>query len=132
MLSSSNPSNVYSIDAVFHEYTIYFSFKSELQREYHQEIQTLDYDHISKEGESEQSEQVNQEMGELDLTGLTLEPSGNEQPEAKDMTKKERDSVTQPPPSFKQFGSKDAFIDKPSQSSTAEGVLNLESEPSKK
>ncbi|KAL6321333.1 hypothetical protein AAG906_016367 [Vitis piasezkii] len=38
--------------------------------EYHKEIQTLDYDyHISKENESGQSELVNQEAGELDMSG---------------------------------------------------------------
>ncbi|RVX13195.1 hypothetical protein CK203_018029 [Vitis vinifera] len=37
--------------------------------EYHKEIQTLDYDyHISEENESEQSELVNQEAGELDMS----------------------------------------------------------------
>ncbi|WKA05153.1 hypothetical protein VitviT2T_023135 [Vitis vinifera] len=38
--------------------------------EYHKEIQTLDYDyHISEENESGQSELVNQEAGELDMSG---------------------------------------------------------------
>ncbi|WJZ83066.1 hypothetical protein VitviT2T_002777 [Vitis vinifera] len=38
--------------------------------EYHKEIQTLDYDyHISEENESRQSELVNQEAGELDMSG---------------------------------------------------------------
>ncbi|WKA10953.1 hypothetical protein VitviT2T_028493 [Vitis vinifera] len=37
--------------------------------EYHKEIQTLDYDyHISEEDESKQSELVNQEAGELDMS----------------------------------------------------------------
>ena len=39
-----------TMDVVFHEDSMYFSFESELQGEYHKEIQTLDYDyHISKE-----------------------------------------------------------------------------------
>ncbi|KAL6332447.1 hypothetical protein AAG906_008041 [Vitis piasezkii] len=38
--------------------------------EYHKEIQTLDYDyHISKDDESGQSELVNQEASELDMSG---------------------------------------------------------------
>ncbi|RVX03816.1 Retrovirus-related Pol polyprotein from transposon RE1 [Vitis vinifera] len=41
-----------------------------LEGEYHKEIQTLDYDyHISGENESGQSELVNQEVGELDMSG---------------------------------------------------------------
>ncbi|WJZ83766.1 hypothetical protein VitviT2T_003421 [Vitis vinifera] len=40
------------------------------QGEYRKEIQTLDYDyHISEEDESGQSELVNQEVGELDMSG---------------------------------------------------------------
>ncbi|RVW79649.1 Retrovirus-related Pol polyprotein from transposon RE1 [Vitis vinifera] len=67
--------------------------------EYHKEIQTLDYDyHISKENEFGQSELVNQEAGELDMSG-------------------------------QQFGSEDVFIEIPNQSSSVEGVLNLEPDP---
>ncbi|RVW15128.1 Retrovirus-related Pol polyprotein from transposon TNT 1-94 [Vitis vinifera] len=67
--------------------------------EYHKEIQTLDYDyHISKENESGQSELVNQEAGELDMSG-------------------------------QQFGSEDVFTEIPNQSSSVEGVLNLEPDP---
>ena len=70
-----------TMDAVFHEGTVYYSSESELQGEYHQEIQTLDYDyHISEEGVSKQSEPVNQKVVELDVSGITLEPSGNEHP----------------------------------------------------
>ena len=65
-----------TMDVVFHEDSMYFSSESELQGEYHKEIQTLDYNyHISKEDESKQSELVNQEAGELDMSGTTLEPS---------------------------------------------------------
>ncbi|WJZ80412.1 hypothetical protein VitviT2T_000335 [Vitis vinifera] len=40
------------------------------QGKYHKEIQTLDYDyHISEENESRQFELVNQETGELDMSG---------------------------------------------------------------
>ncbi|RVX07565.1 Retrovirus-related Pol polyprotein from transposon RE1 [Vitis vinifera] len=64
--------------------------------EYHKEIQTLDYDyHISEKDEFGQSELVNQEAGELDMSG-------------------------------QQFGSEDVFIEIPNQSSSVEGVLNLE------
>ena len=65
-----------TMDVVFHEDSMYFSSESKLQGEYHKEIQTLDYDyHISKDDESGQFELVNQEAGELDMSGTTLEPS---------------------------------------------------------
>ena len=42
-----------TLNVVFHEDFMYFSFESEVQEKYHQEIQTLDYDnHISTNGES--------------------------------------------------------------------------------
>ncbi|RVW60836.1 Retrovirus-related Pol polyprotein from transposon TNT 1-94 [Vitis vinifera] len=88
-----------TMDVVFHEDSMYFSSESELQGEYHKEIQTLDYDyHISQKDESKQSELVNQEAGELDM-------------------------------SSQQFGSEDVFIEIPNQSSSVEGVLNLELDP---
>ncbi|WJZ84156.1 hypothetical protein VitviT2T_003776 [Vitis vinifera] len=75
---------------------MYFSSESELQGEYHKEIQTLDYDyHIFEEDEYGQSELVNQEVGELDMSG-------------------------------QQFGSENVFTEIPNQSSSVEGVLNLE------
>ncbi|RVW17952.1 Retrovirus-related Pol polyprotein from transposon RE1 [Vitis vinifera] len=54
--------------------------------------------HISEEDESGQSELVNQEVGELDMSG-------------------------------QQFGSEDVFTEIPNQSSSIEGVLNLEPDP---
>ncbi|WJZ94687.1 hypothetical protein VitviT2T_013525 [Vitis vinifera] len=88
-----------TMDVVFHEDSMYFSFESELQGKYHKEIQTLDYDyHISEEDESGQSELVNQEAGELDMSG-------------------------------QQFGSEDVFTEIPNQSSSVERVLNLEPDP---
>ncbi|RVW61238.1 Retrovirus-related Pol polyprotein from transposon RE1 [Vitis vinifera] len=88
-----------TMDVVFHEDSMYFSSESELQGEYHKEIQTLDYDyHISKEDESGQSELVNQEAGELDMSG-------------------------------QQFRSEDVFTEIPNQSSYAKGVFNLEPDP---
>ena len=62
-----------TIDVVFHEDSMYFSSESELQGEYHKEIQTLEYDyHISEENEFGQSELVNQEAGELDMSDSSL------------------------------------------------------------
>ncbi|WKA00225.1 hypothetical protein VitviT2T_018605 [Vitis vinifera] len=88
-----------TMDVVFHEDSMYFSSEFELQGEYHKEIQTLDYDyHISEEDEFGQSELVNQEVGELDMSG-------------------------------QQFGSEDVFTEIPNQSSSIEGVLNLEPDP---
>ncbi|RVW59877.1 Retrovirus-related Pol polyprotein from transposon TNT 1-94 [Vitis vinifera] len=88
-----------TMDVMFHEDSMYFSSEFELQGEYHKEIQTLDYDyHIYEEDESGKSELVNQEAGELDMSG-------------------------------QQFGSKDVSTEIPNQSSSAEGVLNLEPDP---
>ena len=56
---------------------MYFSSKPELQGDYQEEVQTLDYDvHISHE--LELSEPTYQDAGELDLSGITLEQSGDE------------------------------------------------------
>ncbi|RVW37258.1 Retrovirus-related Pol polyprotein from transposon RE1 [Vitis vinifera] len=86
--------------------------------EYHKEIQTLDYDyHISKEDESGQSELVNQEAGELDMSGTTLEPNSNDHPKAEEVIKEGRDGTIEP---SEQFGSEDAFIEIPNQSLSAQ------------
>ncbi|RVW14000.1 Retrovirus-related Pol polyprotein from transposon TNT 1-94 [Vitis vinifera] len=116
-----------TMDVMFHEDLMYFSFESELQGEYHKEIQILDYDyHISKEDESGQSELVNQEAGELDMSDTTLDSSSNDHPKAEEVIEEGRDSIIVP---SEQFGSKDAFIEIPIQSSSVEGVLNLEPDP---
>lgn len=39
----------------------------------------------------------NQEVGELDLSGITLEPSGDEHPEAEEMTEEETNNMRPPP-----------------------------------
>ncbi|RVW89612.1 Retrovirus-related Pol polyprotein from transposon TNT 1-94 [Vitis vinifera] len=115
------------MDVVFHEDLMYFSSESKLQGEYHKEIQTLDYDyHISKDDESRQSELVNQEAGELDMSGTTLEPSSNDHPKAEEVIKDGRDSTIE---LSEQFGFEDAFIEIPNQSSSVDGVLNLEPDP---
>ena len=93
-----------TMDVVFHEDSMYFSYEFELQEEYQKEIQTLDYDyHISEEDESGQFELVNQEAGELDMSGTTLEPSSNDHPKAKEVIEEGRDSTIEP---SEQFGSK--------------------------
>ena len=57
------------MDVVFHEDLIYFSSDSELQGEYHHEIQILDYDyHISMKGKFRL---LNKEVSELDISGPT-------------------------------------------------------------
>ena len=77
-----------TLDATFHKDSMYFSSHPELQGEYKKEIQTLDYDdhisedvvvHISEVGEL--SDVLNQEVGKLDVGGLTLDPSSDEHPE---------------------------------------------------
>ena len=119
-----------TMDVVFHEDLMYFSFEYELQGQYHKEIQTLDYDyHISEEDESGQSELVNQEAGELDMSGTTLESSSNDHPEIEEVIEDGRDSTIEPSPPSKQFGSEDAFTEIPNQLSSTEGVLNLEPDP---
>ncbi|KAL6332326.1 hypothetical protein AAG906_004891 [Vitis piasezkii] len=96
-----------TMDVVFHEDLMYFSFESKLQEEYQKEIQTLDYDcHISKEDEYGQSKLVNQEVGELDMSGTTLEPSSNDHPETEEVIEEERDNTIEPSPPSEQFGSK--------------------------
>ena len=83
-----------TMDVVFHEDSMHFSFESKLQGEYQKEIQTLNYDyHISKEDESGQSELVNQEAGELDMSGTTLEPSSNDHPKVEKVIEEGRDST---------------------------------------
>ena len=58
-----------TMDMVFHEDLMYFSFDSELQWDYHKEIHTLDYDyHISMKS---QFELLNWEVSELDISGVT-------------------------------------------------------------
>ncbi|RVW53135.1 hypothetical protein CK203_080622 [Vitis vinifera] len=83
-----------TMDVVFHEDLMYFSFESELQGEYQKEIQTLDYDyHISEDDGSEQSELVNQEASGLDMSVTTLEPSSNDHPETEEVIEKRRDTI---------------------------------------
>ena len=78
-----------TMDVVFHEDSMYFSFESKLQGEYQKEIQTLDYDyHIFEEDEFGQSKLVNQEAGELDMRGTTLEPSSNDHSETEEVIEK--------------------------------------------
>ena len=69
---------------------------------------------------------MNQEAGELDMSGITLEPSSNDDPKAKETIEDGWDNTIEP---FEQFGFEDAFIEIPNQSSSAEGVLNLEPDP---
>ena len=75
-----------TMDVMFHEDLMYFSFESELQGEYQKEIQTFDYDyHISEDDKSGQFELVSQEVGELDMSGTTLEPSSNDHPKIEEV-----------------------------------------------
>ena len=77
------------MDVVFHEDTMYFP-ELEFQGEHRKEIQTLDYDEnnqnvVNLDSRSitlDQSDDTqtgqNQEMGELDLSGMTFDKSGDE------------------------------------------------------
>ena len=66
------------------------------------------------------------------MSGIILEPSGDEHLEADEIIEEARDTINRPPTSSEQFGSEDAFSDIPNQSSSTKGVLNLEFEPSRK
>ncbi|WJZ89600.1 hypothetical protein VitviT2T_008808 [Vitis vinifera] len=57
------------------------------------------------------------------MSGTTLEPSSNDHPEVEEVIEEGRDGTIE---SSKQFGFEDAFTEIPNQSSSAEGVLNLE------
>ena len=83
-----------TMDVVFHEDSMYFSFEPELQGEHLEEVQALDYDFlISIEGElfepgnnlnwneMERLELGNENAGELDLRGINLDHSGDERDE---------------------------------------------------
>ena len=76
--------------------------------------------------ESGQYELVNQEADDLDMSGTTLEPSSNDHPETENVIEEGRDNTIEPSPPSEQFGSEDVFIEIPNQSSSVEGVLNLE------
>ncbi|RVW18759.1 Retrovirus-related Pol polyprotein from transposon RE1 [Vitis vinifera] len=118
-----------TMDVVFHEDSMHFSFESKLQGEYQKEIQTLNYDyHISKEDESGQPELVNQEAGELDMSGTTLEPSSNDHPETKEVIEEGRDSTIEPLPPSEQFGSEDVFTEIPNNHRLMHGVRKVMSE----
>ena len=59
-------------------------------------MQTLDYDyHISKGSVSEQSEPMNQEVSELNVSDIILEPSGDENLKANEITEEESESPRQ-------------------------------------
>ncbi|RVW36315.1 Retrovirus-related Pol polyprotein from transposon RE1 [Vitis vinifera] len=60
------------------------------------------------------------------MSGTTLEPSSNDHPEVEEVIEEGRDGTIE---SSKQFGFEDAFTEIPNQSSSAEGVLNLELDP---
>ncbi|RVX00920.1 Retrovirus-related Pol polyprotein from transposon TNT 1-94 [Vitis vinifera] len=76
---------------------------------------------------SGQSELVNQEAGELDMSGTTLEPSSNDHTKTEEVIKEGRDSRIEP--SSERFGFEDVFTEIPNQSLSVEGVLNLEPGP---
>ena len=87
-----------TMDVVFHEDSMYFSSKPELQGEHIEEVQAIDYDFlISIEGElsepgnnlngneKERPELGNENAGELDLSGINLDHSGDERDEDLEM-----------------------------------------------
>ena len=119
-----------AVDVVLYEDLMYFSSDSELHREYHHEIQTLDYDyHISMKDESGM---LNQEVSELDISDATSEPRSFNRSEAEELIKEERKGKTDPSSPSEQIGFENTSTDVPHQSSPSEGVLNLEPEPSMK
>ena len=75
--------------------------------------------HISTEDESGQSELVNQEAGELDMSGTTLESSSNDHLETEEVIEEGRESTIEPSPPSEQFESEDVFIEISNQLSSA-------------
>jgi hypothetical protein len=66
-----------TLDVVFHEDTMYFSYESNLQGEYKEEVQTLDYGvHASEIGEV--LKPMNQDESVLDTSGVNLDQSSDE------------------------------------------------------
>ena len=93
-----------TMDVVFHEKSMYFSSKPN-QGEHLEEVQALDYDfmifiegELSEPGnnlngnEKESPELGNENVGELDLSGINLDQSGDERNEDLD-----NEVVDQPP-----------------------------------
>ncbi|KAB5516087.1 hypothetical protein DKX38_026735 [Salix brachista] len=91
---SSEESSALAAATVFHEDSMYFSSEPELQGEYMEEVQALDYDFlISIEGElsepgnnpngneEERPETGDKNAGELDLSGINLDHRGDEHDE---------------------------------------------------
>ena len=83
-----------TMDVVFHEDSMYFSSEPELQGEHLEEVQALDYDflisiegELSKPGnnlngnEKEHPKLGNENAGELDLSGINLDHSGDKSDE---------------------------------------------------
>ncbi|WJZ81443.1 hypothetical protein VitviT2T_001286 [Vitis vinifera] len=60
------------------------------------------------------------------MSGTTLEPSSNDHPETEEVIEEGRDSTIEQSPPVEQFGFGDVFTEIPNQSSSVEGVLNLE------
>jgi hypothetical protein len=105
---------------------MYFSSKHELQGEYQEEVQTLDYDvHIFEEGEL--SKPSNQDAGELDLSDINLDQrtpkTGDEHDQSGDEHPKTKIVAS---PSFESLAPQ--ATDTPNQS-LVENVPDLVSEP---
>ena len=94
-----------TMDVIFHEDSMYFSSEPELQGEHLEEVQALDYDFLisikgklSEPGnnlngkEKERPKLGNENVGELDLSGINLEHSDDERDEDLD-----NEVVDQPP-----------------------------------
>ena len=124
-----------TMDVVFHEDSMYFSSKPELQGEHLEEVHARDYDiMISIEGElfepgnnlngneKERPELGNDNAGELDLSGINLDHSGDERDEDLD-----NEVVDQPP--FESLAPQ--ATDTPNQSPAKDGPAVV-SEPPRK
>ena len=106
-----------TIDVVFHEDTMYFSSESELQGEYYQEIQTLDYDYwVSKEPEEENPISENQEFGREEVVHHEVRDLLSNEPT-------EEEEISQAPPTPERLESEDEIANTPYQSSSSENVL---------
>ena len=124
-----------TMDVVFHEDSMYISSDPELQGEHLEEVQALDYDFlISIEGElsepsnnmngneKERPELGNENAGELDLSGINLNHSGDERDEDLD-----NEVVDQPPSE----SLAPQVIDTPNQSPAEDGRVVVSESPRK-
>ena len=131
---------IITMDVVFYEDKMYFPSKSELQGELHQEIQTSDYKLLEYDYHSPMEHNPgtigNQGVDNLDLSGITLDQSGDECSEVEAVAEIEGEEVTKmegvmSSPSLLETCEAESLTDIPHQS-PVENVPILKPEPTRK